>query len=249
MGEVTSDLTITDALNSIGENIILADLQYDLVWMNEEAENLFAKIAPLFGYAQAQDLIGVNMDKFHANPKKQRQQMDRLNEKHRVRINIKNTFVADTVITPLKDKKGDTVYYIVMLMDVTTRAGEEERKDYLIDSLSIPILKVWDHAVAVPLIGDIDEKRLNKLISSLLNECTKGAVQYALIDLSGIHTFNAQISHHLKQLHQALQLIGTECLVVGITPKLALSFQYFDREVKTFKNTHAGLQYILQQEQ
>lgn len=238
----------TDALNSIGENILLADLNYDLVWMNDEAKNLFTNIAPLYGYERPEDMIGENMDMFHKTPARQRGIMEKLTNKHQVRINIKNKFVADIVITPLKNDKEETLYYIVMLMDVTTKAEEDARKDHLIESLSIPILKVWDHAVAVPLIGDIDEKRLDQLISYLLRECTEGDIQYALIDLSGIHTFNAQISQHLEQLNQSLQLVGTECLVVGITPNIALSFEYFGRGMKTFKNTHAGLQYILQYE-
>ncbi|SFJ74661.1 Anti-anti-sigma regulatory factor (antagonist of anti-sigma factor) [Halobacillus dabanensis] len=245
MAALKTDLTMTAALNSIGENILLADLNYDLVWMNDEAEKLFAKIAPLFGYNEAEDLIGKNMDTFHKTPSRQREIMENLTNKHKVRINIKNKFIADIVITPLNDDNEETLYYIVMLMDVTTKAEEDERKDHLIESLSIPILKIWDNAVAVPLIGDIDDSRLEQLISSLLRECTEVDIQYALIDLSGISTFNAQISHHLRQLNKSLQLVGTECLVVGFTPKLALSFEYFDHGMKTFKNTHAGLQYIL----
>ncbi|GEN53633.1 STAS domain-containing protein [Halobacillus faecis] len=246
MALMTSDLTMTDALNSIGENILLADLNYDLVWMNDEAKNLFTKIAPMFGYEHVNDLIGENMDNFYTDSLKKQDRMERLNKKHQVRINIKNKFVADTVITPMKNAEGETSYYTIMLMDVTTKAEEEERKDHLIESLSIPILKVWDHAVAIPLIGDLDEKRVDHLISSLLKECTEGDIQYALIDLSGIHKFNDQFSRHLKQLNQSLQLVGTECLVVGITPKLALTFQYFDKGLKTFKNTYAGLRYIIQ---
>ncbi|MBN9654940.1 PAS domain-containing protein [Halobacillus sp. GSS1] len=246
MALMTSDLTMTDALNSIGESILLADHNYDLVWMNDAARDLFSDIAPLFGYKSADDLIGVNMDKFHTHPFKQRSLMEGLDKKHQVRINIKNRFVADTVITPMKNAEGETSYYTIMLMDVTTKAEEEERKDHLIETLSIPILKVWDHAVAVPLIGDLDEKRVDHLISSLLRECTEGDIQYALLDLSGIHKFNDQFSRHLKQLNQSLQLVGTECLVVGITPRLALSFQYFDKGLKTFKNTYAGLRYIIQ---
>ncbi|WLR47941.1 RsbR, positive regulator of sigma-B [Halobacillus litoralis] len=246
MALMTSDLTMTDALNSIGESILLADLNYDLVWMNDEAKNLFTEIAPLLGYKSSDELIGENMDKLHANPLERRDFKGRLDKKYQVRINVKNRFVADTVITPMKNTEGETSYYTIMLMDVTTKAEEEERKDHLIESLSIPILKVWDHAVAVPLIGDLDEKRVDHLISSLLKKCTEGDIQYALIDLSGIHKFNDQFSRHLKQLNQSLQLVGTECLVVGITPKLALSFQYFDKGLKTFKNTYAGLRYIIQ---
>ncbi|WP_394219415.1 STAS domain-containing protein [Halobacillus trueperi] len=246
MALMTSDLTMTDALNSMGENILLADLNYDLVWMNDEAKKLFTDIAPLFGYEHADDLIGKNMDDFYVNEGSQLGKVDKLTEKHQARINLKDQFVADTVITPLRNREGEMNYYIIMIMDITLKTEEEERKDHLIESLSIPILKVWEHAVAVPLIGDLDEKRVDHLMSSLLKECTEGDVEYALIDLSGIHTFNDQFSRHLKQLNQSLQLVGTECLVVGITPKLALSFQYFDKGLKTFKNTYAGLRYIIQ---
>ena len=46
---------------------------------------------------------------------------------HRARINIKNKFIADIVITPIKsiqDQNQKIEGYMVMLMDVTSQADE-----------------------------------------------------------------------------------------------------------------------------
>ena len=47
----------TEALNSIGENIIIADKEFTITWMNTKATVSLTAIAPLFGLTKAEDMI------------------------------------------------------------------------------------------------------------------------------------------------------------------------------------------------
>ncbi|WP_085505255.1 STAS domain-containing protein [Thalassobacillus devorans] len=246
VGEIPRNLSLLDTLNSIGENILIADTNYDVKWMNDNAVKLFTAIAPLFNLDGAEDFIGMNMDHFHTNPAYQQEKMATLMETHRARINIRNQFVADIVITPVQGEAGNVDGYVVMLMDVTTKAEEEKRKDKLIEELSTPLIKIWDKAIAVPLIGTFDRERSERLTSFVLKECASADIEHALIDLSGIHTFDEGISYQVQQLTETLTLVGTECILVGITPQLAMSFEYLDSELATFRNAHAGLEHIIE---
>lgn len=128
-GDLTSNNYSTKILGAIGENIIVADVDYNIVWMNPHAEKLLKKIIPLFNIDSVGDLIGTNMNHFHRNPDYQINIMNNLTETYNSRINIKDTYIADIIINPIKDN-ATIVGYVVMLMDVTTKVQEEKREAY-----------------------------------------------------------------------------------------------------------------------
>ncbi|MFC7371368.1 hypothetical protein ACFQPF_06750 [Fictibacillus iocasae] len=114
-----------NVLDSIGENIIIADKSFTIRWMNAYAARLFEVVVPLYGLSSPEDLIGMSMDRFHKQPSYQQHIMENLTEGHRARIKIKDRFVADIVVTTIKNEINEIEGYVVMLMDVTTKAEEE----------------------------------------------------------------------------------------------------------------------------
>ncbi|KAB7705991.1 PAS domain-containing protein [Bacillus aerolatus] len=245
IGQIPSNISLFQALDSIGENIIIADKDYNICWMNSHAVKLLSAVAPLYGLPGAEDIIGQNMSTFHAQPEVQQKIMDELTSGHQARITIRDLYAADIVITPIRNDDHDLVGYVVILMDVTTKAEEEKKNEKLIQALSVPILKIWKKTIALPLIGEIDAERANRLISSVLKECAAHGIQFALIDLSGLYSFDEEIREHLQRLNDCLNLIGTECIIVGITPELAMSIGVLNINVRTFNTPHAGLEYVL----
>ena len=246
VGSIPNDISVQKAINSIGENIIIADKQFNVRWINSSASVLLSEIAPLFQLNSSQDFIGKSMDFFHINPEHQRHVMKSLGSKHRSRITIKERFVADIVVTPIRDKRDENEGFVVMLMDVTTKAEEERAKEKLIKALSIPILHVWKSTIALPLIGEFDSERADLLISSVLMECSANRIEYVLIDLSGLSDIDQEVRFHIQKLYDCLNLIGAKCILVGIKPCLAISMGAFDREILTFSTTYAGLEAIIE---
>jgi len=245
VGAIPHDISILTALNSIGENIIIADKQFQLRWMNRNASNLLNVVAPLFMKNSSQDFIGVSMDFFHKHPERQQRIMRTLETTHRSRITIRDRFVADIVVTPIS-KGNEIVGFVVMLMDVTTKAEEERKKEKLIKALSIPILHVWKNTIALPLIGEFDSERADLLISSVLMECSASRIENVLIDLSGLRDLDYEVRFHIQKLYDCLNLIGAKCILVGIKPELALSMGAFEREITTYRSTYAGLEAIIE---
>jgi rsbT co-antagonist protein RsbR len=240
------NITSTDALNSIGENIIIADKDYNITWMNATAIKSMTAIAPLFGLEGAEQIIGMNMDEFHRMPQYQRSIMSGLQGTHRARINIRNKFAADIVISPItsSSQSGQVEGYMVMLMDVTTKAEEEKKREAMIEELSVPILHIWDKTIALPLKGELDHERGEKVISTVLEECVSEGVEFVMISLSGIHRFDDSVRQNLQNLNDSLKLIGVECIIVGITPDLAMQIGEF-KEIVTFSHSNIGLKYIM----
>ncbi|MCK6259042.1 RsbR, positive regulator of sigma-B [Fictibacillus sp. KIGAM418] len=240
MHQVPFDLSSTDVLNSIGEVIILADKEYKIIWMNIKAKEILGTIAPYYGLSSSDDFIGLNMDYFHNKPDHQRRVMGRLEGGHRARINIKDKVIADIVITPIRKEQG----FMVMLMDVTSKVEEDKRKERLIKDLSVPILNIWDRTIALTLIGSLEIDRGEHIITTVLEECVNNGVRFVMVSLRGITTFDDSVRYNLTKLYDCLNLIGVECVIVGINPELAMNIQELNH-IPTFKDAHAGLKYII----
>ncbi|MGK7378924.1 STAS domain-containing protein [Planococcus sp. 1R117A] len=246
IGTIPDNISMLNALDHIGETILIADNTYTIRWMNSEACRLLTDIAPLYGIKDCKEFLGMNMDAFHAYPARQRDMMSNLTETHRARINIRNEFVTDIVITPIKDNGEMISGYIVMLMDVTTQAEEQKRSEKLIKELSIPILHIWEKTIALPLIGEFDRYRSDELIAVVLMECADKNIEHVLVDLSGITEFETQIRYQIQMMTDSLKLIGTNCILVGISPKLAMSIVSLESTTRTFSSAYAGLKHIIE---
>ncbi len=247
IGTIPEDISLLNALDHIGETIMIADAEYTVRWMNTAAHELLSAVVPLYGIEDCRDLIGMNMDDFHMNPGRQRKMMDNLTEGHRARISIRNAFVTDIVITPIKSN-DEISGYIVMLMDVTTQAEEQKRNEQLIKDLSTPILNIWEKTIALPLIGEFDRRRSDELLATVLMECSEKNIEYVLLDLSGITEFENEIRYQIQMMTDSLKLIGTQCILVGISPKLAMSIVELDSSTPIFGTAHAGLRHIMDQQ-
>ncbi|SDO44364.1 RsbR, positive regulator of sigma-B [Alkalicoccus daliensis] len=247
VGRMPKDISLIHALNSIGENVIVADLDYTITWMNVNAVKLFKQIAPLYDIEQVSDMIGMNMNRFHRNPAHQEYIMKNLDEVHKTRIVIRDTLVTDIIITPIKGSDGIAEGYVIMLQDVTTRAEEERRNEKLIAELSVPILHIWDNTIALPLVGSFTEDRGKALVSKVLEECTEKNTEYVLLALNGLDEYDDALQYSIRYLYDCLKLVGTECIIVGITPKLAMTFGEVDKNISTFSTAHQGLHYIISQ--
>jgi methyl-accepting chemotaxis protein len=112
------------AMNLLTANVMVADTDHNIVYMNEavvglldEDEDDIRKDLPRFSVAK---LIGSNIDVFHKNPAHQRQMLDSLQATHRATINVGGrTF--DLVATPVREKDGKRVGTAVEWADATLR--------------------------------------------------------------------------------------------------------------------------------
>ncbi|MDQ0219288.1 PAS domain-containing protein [Peribacillus cavernae] len=248
LGSFPSNMTSSQVLESIGENIILADEDYNVVWVNPKAIKLLTVVGPLFGIENVEDMIGMNMDRFHRNPSHQRRIMKDLSSPLRSRIDTKGQFVTDIVITPILDTEKEVSGYVVMLMDVTTKAQEEDRMLRLVNELSVPIIRIWENAVVIPVLGKLDPDHFELIVSKLLTYSVEHEIKYAFISFAGVEKAGAGTSDSLIKLNEMLRLIGTQCIVVGISATLALSLNAASYPFPTFAKLQQGIKYVLKQD-
>lgn len=250
LGNLPENISSSEFLNTIGENIIIADKAFNIVWMNDKAESLLSHVAPLYDMEEPLQMIGINMSNFHENPDHQERIMKALTGTHQRRINIKDTFIADIVVNPIHSIQNQITGYVVLLMDVTTKAIEETQKEQLIHKLSVPILHLWENVIAVTLIGAIDQSRFERILTRLLKECEEKEGNYVILDVSEVTELTGGLSTQINRIGNCLQLMGTECIIVGITPKLSFNMVKYEQEFnyQTFFSLQSAIKYIFKKE-
>ncbi|PCC70816.1 anti-anti-sigma factor [Nannocystis exedens] len=134
--------------------------------------------------------------------------------------------------------RDDEKMFVAALADAVTisletaerRAAEQDLKHQLalveaqqtaIARLSSPVLEVWDGVLAVPLIGGFNAERRSAVMEALLDAVSRQRARHVLLDLTGVDAIDTATADALIKLVHAVRLLGTHCIVSGITPEVA----------------------------
>ena len=123
------------------------------------------------------------------------------------------------------------------------------RQEDSIRAMSTPILQLWKGVVALPVIGIVDSVRASEMTESLLEEVVRSKAHFAIIDLTGVDVIDTSAANHLLRLVRSVGLLGTRCLVSGISPRMAQTIVTIGidlAELAAFATLEAALRFALQ---
>ncbi|MDY8110775.1 STAS domain-containing protein [Fulvimarina sp. 2208YS6-2-32] len=104
---------------------------------------------------------------------------------------------------------------------VTKREAIIERQRAEMTEVSAPVVKIWERIVTVPLIGTLDSFRSQTVMENLLDAIVRWEAEIAIIDITGVSTVDTLVAQHLLKTAAAVRLMGAECVICGISPKIA----------------------------
>ncbi|MDQ0206158.1 YtvA family blue-light photoreceptor [Alkalicoccobacillus murimartini] len=142
-------------------------------------------------------------------------------------------FWNELTIDPVYLEKEDKHYFVGIQKDITDqKLTENEYKHSLeqIRSISTPIVPLLDGLAVLPLIGQVDGERFTEMFSQITSETVKLKTETLVLDLSGLETFDDEVVDGIYRLRDVLTLIGTELIVCGMRPDLAMKSIQLDRE-------------------
>ncbi|WP_202595701.1 RsbT co-antagonist protein RsbRA [Pontibacillus yanchengensis] len=90
-----------------------------------------------------------------------------------------------------------------------------------LQELSAPLIPVMENITVMPLIGTIDTERAKQIMENLLDGVIKHHSEVVLIDITGVPVVDTMVAHHIIQAAEAVRLIGSTCILVGIRPEIA----------------------------
>ncbi|MYL36115.1 STAS domain-containing protein [Pontibacillus yanchengensis] len=90
-----------------------------------------------------------------------------------------------------------------------------------LQELSAPLIPVMENITVMPLIGTIDTDRAKQIMENLLDGVIKHHSEVVLIDITGVPVVDTMVAHHIIQAAEAVRLVGSTCILVGIRPEIA----------------------------
>lgn len=129
-------------------------------------------------------------------------------------------------IDPIYVEADQQFYFAGIQKDITEFKNAEEKLDEYdkeIALLSTPIVPVKDSVSVLPLIGNIDEQRMQVIVDRILPALAKTEIEILIVDLSGFTDIDETATLGIFQLGSLLKLKGIEMYISGITPKIAMS--------------------------
>ena len=96
---------------------------------------------------------------------------------------------------------------------------KEQQKAFM--EVSVPVVKIWNRILLVPLIGVFDSARAQLVMETLLTEIENTQAKVVILDVSGIPVVDSLVAKHLIRTVSAVKLMGAECIVTGIRSRIS----------------------------
>ncbi|WP_370978912.1 methyl-accepting chemotaxis protein [Agaribacterium sp. ZY112] len=149
---------ISNALQLCQANVMLADNDLNIVYMNDEVEKMLRsreqeirKTLPSFNVDK---LIGANVDQFHVNPKHQRSMLTRLTEAYKADVKV-NELTFNLTATPWHDTQGERIGTIVEWIDKTDELAKIEQEQRTAAE-NARVRQALDNVSANVMIANVD---------------------------------------------------------------------------------------------
>jgi rsbT co-antagonist protein RsbR len=166
-----------------------------------------------------------------------------------------------TTKVPLRDSEGEIVGLVGIARDITERKRADEalrrerQQQEIIETqrqalreLSTPIVPVLEGVLVLPLVGGIDTRRAQQVMETLLEAIGRYQAEVVIIDITGVPVVDTGVANHLLQVTRAAALLGSECVLVGISPEVAqtiVSLGVDLSSVVTQANLQSGIEHAL----
>jgi len=127
-------------------------------------------------------------------------------------------------------------------LDDKARVIDAQRE--LLNTLSSPVIQIWEGILVAPLMGELDAARAAAVRERVLEAVMKTRARAVLVDITGLTVTDENLASEILRLMKAVRLIGADTMLVGISPQGALSLAALHvslGEIRSFATLHDGL--------
>jgi len=146
------------------------------------------------------------------------------------------------------DERGQMIEVDGIIRDITKRKRTEEAmresEKVLKDAvgklresqqeISTPVVQVWDHILALPLIGVIDTTRAQGIMDTLLTRIVETQAEMVILDVTGVASMDTDVTNHLVRTIHSTGLLGAQCVITGIKPEVAQTMIHLGLDTSKF---------------
>ena len=141
----------------------------------------------------------------------------------------------------VEDLEQQTQYQNQLLKEIA-----EQRE--VIRELSLPLLPIGREVLVAPLIGALDQERMQQLQSHVLKRVERMHARLLILDVTGVPLIDSQVAQGLINLSQGLRLLGANVALVGVRPEVAQTIVTLGvrlQDVEVFSDLGSALQRVV----
>jgi PAS domain S-box-containing protein len=144
-------------------------------------------------------------------------------------------FWANVIITALQSESGHLIGFGKVTRDLTERKQAEElikRQAEEILELSTPVIKVYPRILLLPIVGAIDTRRAYQMTEAVLAQVVEQQARVLILDITGVAVVDTRVADHIIKTTQAVQLLGAQAILTGISASVARTIVQLGVEMK-----------------
>jgi methyl-accepting chemotaxis protein len=122
------------------------------------------------------------------------------------------------------DTRGhDEIAELAQSFDTMRRSIQElvNRQAAAIDALATPLIPVHDEVVVAPLVGHLDDQRVDRFRETLVEGLHSSEARVAIIDVTGVPQLDDTVAAGLVRAAMSARLLGTQVIITGMRPEVA----------------------------
>lgn len=162
-----------------------------------------------------------------------------------------NTFMFDedsTITGVLCQTEDITEQQRVELERAALQEQVIEAQQAALRELSTPLIPVAAGIVVMPIIGSVDSGRAQQIMDTLLQGVAAQRARVAIVDITGVKVVDTQVASALIAAAQAVQLLGAQVMLTGISPEVAQTLVHLAADLRgliTRGDLQSGITYAL----
>ncbi len=194
---------ILGALNSTSSNVMVADPDRKIIYMNKSVEKMLraaeADLRKALPHFSVDKVLGSNIDIFHRNPAHQMHLLANLRDTYTSEITVAG-IIFRLIVNPIFSEKGDRLGTVVEWVDRTKEVAAEHELSRILGALETTTTNV--------MIADIDRKiiYMNKSVETMLRAAEadiRSVLPHFAVDKivgSNMDIFHKNPAHQMKLL-------------------------------------------------
>lgn len=105
-------------------------------------------------------------------------------------------------------------------------------------TFDLPLLKIADNVLMVPLVGSIDSVKSQKVMEDVLKNIRDEECRVIVLDLAGIRVVDSAVAAQLIKIVNASRLMGCNTILSGISPTIAQNIVNLGLDLSMINSTN-----------
>lgn len=129
----------------------------------------------------------------------------------------------------------DTAVVVDTFAARTNRIIAEQHEALM--EMSTPVTEIWADILMLPVVGFVDSKRAQDVMSAVLKKIAESHARFLILDISGVAVMDTAVANHLFKITKATRLMGCVCTISGVSPAIAETIVSLGIEVGNIRTT------------